>query len=278
MSAPPPRLSLAHLTVLDAGPLGLIDAAQAGGFDSIGLRIVAPMPSDRIVPVVGEPDMIRDIAMKLADSGLDILDVEAIWLTADSVVESYLPVFDTAARLGARHVLMVGNDPDEARFIDNFARMCALARPFGLKLMLEFIPYCHTRTVEAAHRVVSQSAQPNAGVLVDALHLHRSGGTPADLRNLDPAWLSYGQLCDAPAQRPAADGLRNEARTGRLYPGQGELPLAALIDALPAGMAFGIEAPCQAFAHLPPVERGRLCGEATRRFLDDYLRKRTATT
>jgi hypothetical protein len=32
-------LSLAHLTVLDVGPLALIDAAAAGGFDAIGLRI-----------------------------------------------------------------------------------------------------------------------------------------------------------------------------------------------------------------------------------------------
>jgi hypothetical protein len=33
-------LSLAHMTVLDAHPLELIDAAAAGGFDYIGLRIV----------------------------------------------------------------------------------------------------------------------------------------------------------------------------------------------------------------------------------------------
>ncbi len=70
------RISLAHLTVVDALPLGLIDAAKAGGFDSIGLRIVAPMPSDRIVPVVGDEAMIRSIEARLADTGIDILDVE----------------------------------------------------------------------------------------------------------------------------------------------------------------------------------------------------------
>jgi hypothetical protein len=31
-------LSLAHLTLIDAGPLELIDAAAVGGFDAIGLR------------------------------------------------------------------------------------------------------------------------------------------------------------------------------------------------------------------------------------------------
>ena len=36
------KLSLHHLTMLDAHPLQLVDAAQAGGFDYYGLRVVAP--------------------------------------------------------------------------------------------------------------------------------------------------------------------------------------------------------------------------------------------
>src|ERR1700676_1545257 len=60
-----------------------------------------------------------------------------------------IPAFETGVRLGARQVLMVGNDSDEARVIDNFTRMFTLAAPFGLKLMPEFIPYCQTATVEA---------------------------------------------------------------------------------------------------------------------------------
>jgi sugar phosphate isomerase/epimerase len=269
------RLSLAHLTVLDAHPLELIDAAAAGGFNSVGLRIVAPMPTDRIVPVIGDEGLTRQIERKLADTGIDILDVEAIWLTSDSDVNSYIPAFETGARLGALHVLMVGNDPDEARVIDNFARMCTLAAPFGLKLMLEFIPYCQTATVEAAHRVVSRAGQPNSGVLVDALHLSRSGGSPADLEILDPAWLSYCQICDARAARPTAVAeLRNEARTGRLYPGEGTLPLTDLLDALPEGIPLGVEAPCAEYADRSPIERGKLCGAATQRFLDEYRRHR----
>lgn len=266
------RISLAHLTVIDADPLQLIDAAAAGGFDSIGLRIVAPMPTDRIVPVIGDETLIRKIESKLRDSSIDILDIEAIWLGPDSDANSYGPAFETGARLGAKHVLVVGNDPDEARVTDNIARLCTLAAPFGLKVMLEFIPYCHTRTVEAAHRVVSRAAQPNAGVLVDALHLSRSGGSPADVRRLDPAWLSYCQICDARPARPPQNELRAEAREGRLFPGEGALPLSELLDALPEGIALGVEAPCMQYANLSPVERGRLCGAATRAFLERYRR------
>ena len=270
MAIIPNQLSLAHLTIIDATPLELIDAAAAGGFDAIGLRIVAPMPADRIVPVVGDAAMIRAIEQRLADTGVGILDVEAVWLVPNADIDAYKPAFETAQRLNARHFLVVGNDPDEARMIDNFARFCELARPHGLKAMLEFIPYCHTRTVEDAHRVVRSAAQPNAGVLVDALHLSRSGGTPDDLRALDPVWLSYCQICDARAEPPAADGLRSEARTDRFYPGLGGLPLTALLDALPPGLPIGVEAPCAGYAHLPVIERGRLAGLASRGFLNTY--------
>jgi len=267
------RISLAHLTVLDASPLELIDAAVSGDFDSVGLRIVAPTTTDRIVEVIGNETLIRAIRERLDATGIDILDIEAIWLTADSVPASYEAAFGTGQRLGARHVLVVGNDPDESRLTANFAEICRLAAPFGLKLMLEFIPYCRTGTVEAAHRVVSAAGEPNAGVLIDALHLSRSGGSPADVRRLDPAWLSYCQICDAVAVRPADSGLRAEARTDRLYPGEGALPLADLLDALPAGIPLGVEAPRLADAALSPTERARRCGEATHRFLQAYQRR-----
>ncbi len=165
----------------------------------------------------------------------------------------------------------MGNDPDESRVTATFARMCELARPFNLKLMLEFIPYCRTATLEDAHRLVMRAAQPNAGVLIDALHLSRSGGSPDSIRALDPAWLSYCQLCDARERIPdTVDKLRVEARTDRLYPGEGSLPLAALLDALPADIPLGVEAPCVRDAACTVVERGRLCGAATRIFLDAY--------
>jgi sugar phosphate isomerase/epimerase len=99
-----------------------------------------------------------------------------------------------------------GNDADQSRTIATFTRLCEAARPLGLKAMLEFIPFCQTKTLAAAVRVVSQSAQPNAGVLVDVLHPMRSGASPDDLRHVDPALLDYRQLCDAPAEPPVDAG------------------------------------------------------------------------
>jgi sugar phosphate isomerase/epimerase len=267
------RLVLANMSVSGATPIELIDAAAAGGFDSISLRLVAPTPAHPLVPVMGDEELLCQIERRLANTGVEVLDVGGVWLHPDLDVDSYVPAFETAARLGAKHFLMGGNDPNEARLIDNFARFCELSRPFGLKALVEFIPYLETRTVDNAFRLVSTAAQPNGGILVDALHLSRSGGTPEQLISLDPKWLSYCQLCDARAEPPPAEGLANEARSDRLLPGLGALPLTELLDALPAGIPIGVEAPCAEYAELSACERGRLCGVATRVFLNAYRRR-----
>jgi sugar phosphate isomerase/epimerase len=232
------------------------------------LRIVAPTATDTIVPVVGDDELIGRILRRLDDTGLSILDVEAVWLTPDTSVPALVPALETAARLGAHYLLVVGNDPEVPRASANLAALAEAAQSFDIKVMLEFIPYCCTSTLQGAQHLIAAAAQPNVGVLVDALHLSRSGGSPDEVRGV--SGLDYVQICDAALQRPRHDQLRTEARGQRFYPGEGELDLRALLDALPPGVPLAVEAPCARDAELSPVERARRCGAATRAFLEGY--------
>jgi sugar phosphate isomerase/epimerase len=118
--------------------------------------------------------------------------------------------------------------------------------------------------------MVQRSKRANAAVLIDALHFSRSGGTPGDVAQVDPALFRYVQVCDAVPDMPRdVDGLIREARTGRLLPGEGTLPLAALVAALPAGTPVSVEAPSRATAHLPAVERAKRAHESLRALLRD---------
>jgi hypothetical protein len=45
--------------------------------------------------------------------------------------------------------------------------------------------------------VVRAAARPNAGKLVDALHLARTGGVPADVLTAPAGLIRSAQLCDA---------------------------------------------------------------------------------
>jgi len=264
-----PLLSLAHLTVLDAAPDALLEAAAETGFDAIGLRIVPPLPTDTIVPVLDDRPLQRRLKAIMRDTGVAVLDVEAIWLMPHTQVSALGPALDLAADLGARHVLTVGHDPDWQRMGDNFASLCEAAHARGLRPMLEFIPYAVCASLPDADRLLAAAAPGRAGLLVDALHLSRAGGTPQDIKRYDATLFSYLHLSDAPAAAPAADDLRNEARGGRLYPGEGGLWLKDFVAAFPPLTPIAIEAPCSARRHLPPKERAQLAMAATLRLLSD---------
>ncbi len=87
-------------------------------------------------------------------------------------------------QIPAGYLIVVGNDPDRGRLAGNFSRLCAAANLRKVRVMLEFIPYSHIHSLAQAVALLVDVKPANAGVLVDALHLSRSGGSPADLANM----------------------------------------------------------------------------------------------
>src|SRR5262249_18334984 len=151
-------------------------------------------------------------------------------------------------------------EPDEARTIERFCELCDGAAQYGLNVCLEFAIYTGVRTVAHAASILARAKRSNASILIDTLHFSRSGGLPADVKQIDPALFRYAQICDASADMPGptdTPALIREARTGRLLPGEGVFPLAELGAAPPAGAPLAIEAPCRATADLPALERAK---------------------
>lgn len=252
-------LSLAHLTLIDANPIEVIDAAAAAGFSHVGLRVMAREPRPAWMPVVGNVQMEREIKRRLAATGTKVLDLEVFWLTPDFQITDHVPALALGGELGARYVVVICDDPDRHRAIENFARLCEAAGPFGLRPALEFIPYTQVVTLAHAVGMLQAADAANAGLLLDILHLSRSGGSPCDLTRVAPALINFAHICDAPAAIPqTVSELRHEAREARLYPGEGALPIAAFLAALPAGTPIALEAPNPRYAHLPFADRARL--------------------
>jgi sugar phosphate isomerase/epimerase len=254
-------LSLAHLTVLDATPPELVTVAAAAGFRSVGLRLTAT-PSVGVPPYdcLREGPMLRETLARLADTGVSVLDTEFLRFEPEhpaGIPEGFLEV---SARVGARYVLVMSAEPEEPRTLERLGELCDRAAPYGLTVGLEFAVYTGVRTLAHAAELVARSKRANASVLIDALHFSRSGGLPAHVAQVDPSQLQYAQLCDAGPDMPAPSdtpALIREARTGRLLPGEGVLPLKELVAALPASVPLAIEAPCRATADLPALERAR---------------------
>lgn len=263
------ELSLAHLTVLDATPPELVSAAAGAGFRTVGIRLSAT-PSVGIPPydMLCDTPMMRETVARLAGSGVSVLDVEFLRFepgSAAGIPEGFL---EAGARLGARYVLVMSAEPLEARTLERFVDLCDRAQQYRLHVCLEFAVYTGVRTLADAARLVRGAARANASVLIDALHFSRSGGVPADVTAADAALFRYAQICDAQAAMPTEpQDLMREARTGRLLPGDGVLPLRELVQALPAGLPLAVEAPVRALSELSHLERAQRAYRALRRVL-----------
>lgn len=261
-------LCLHYLTVPDVDPVGRVALAAAAGFDAVSVRLLPPAPDQPAMPLLADEALARRVASAARDARVRVDEVDLARLPLDADGDVLPRLVDRAASLGARHVVAVGQADDAARTAAGFARLCQLAAVHGISAHLEPISWNPVRTLAQAAAILRAADQPNAGILVDALHFHRMGESLAELAALPPGWLRLCHLCDAPAGfDPAPDALRREARTARLLPGEGELPLAALLATLPRDITLSVEVPSQGMLALPPRVRADRALAAARRVL-----------
>jgi sugar phosphate isomerase/epimerase len=261
------RLSLAQLTVNDACGPALIETAARAGFDAVGLRVISPAGAVPHPQIAGNETLLREVEASLKATGLAVLDVNSFWITPQTTLADFRPVLDAAVRLAAPYILVVIDDRDLARGRVVLAQCCAAAALAGIRIALEFQPYGAVRSLAAAAAIVQETGPFRVGIVLDVLHLYRSGGTAADVAALPQELLAFVQFCDAPRVAPPFDQLRVESRGRRLYPGEGELPLDELMDALPEGITLDVETPCERALQLPIDVQAKLACDATRAFL-----------
>ncbi len=251
-------LSLAAGTVPELDPVETIRVAAAAGWPATGLWYDAETWTESTT---------RAVVRALDDTALQALDLEPIFVTPSG--DDGDTMIDVAAAVGASNVLVVGLGVDESTLTHRLTGLGARAHSVGVTCALEFGPLFSTPDLPTAVATVERAGRDGLGVLVDALHLARSGSSPDDvraLRNLDPELLPYAQLCDASAQ-PTSD-LRADALDDRLLPGDGDLPLRELVSSLPPTAPLSVELRSATLrADLEPPDRAATVLLATRSVL-----------
>lgn len=256
-------ISLASGVLPDFGPLDIIRAAASAGFDAVGLWVEPPEWTDATT---------REVRAALADTGLPLLDVEVIWLKPDSAMDDHRKVIDVGAALGAANALCVSSDPNRGATAARFGELCRHAEGSGIRMALEFGIFTEVKTLDEALGVVAEVAHPAAAVLIDPIHVDRSG-TPIDaIAKVDPRLMPYAQMCDAQEQRPDPadfDAIITDAIDLREQCGEGALPLRSLYRALPPSIPLSIELRSKALRDCFPDAAGRAREVAvkTRRWL-----------
>jgi sugar phosphate isomerase/epimerase len=139
----------------------------------------------------------------------------------------------------------------------------------GLLTTIEFAPAQQVATLADALAVIAFVGRTDFKLLIDAMHFFRSGGSVDQIAALDPALIGYAQLCDVPLV-PVEHDYMKEAMFQRMAPGQGELPLAAFVAALPRDIPIGLEVPMLAAAEAGTMQIAvlRPAVEAARRLLE----------
>ncbi|QTJ67915.1 sugar phosphate isomerase/epimerase [Rhodococcus sp. ZPP] len=241
MTAP---LGLAALTVLDTAPLQQVDLAEKHGFDTIGIRLLPAAPGATAYPLHEDDAALDALIRRLDDSPIEVFDLEIVRLQADFDPKSYVPLLEAGARLGAKAVLVGGDDRDRARLTDSYARLAELCAQYGIVASLEFMPWTAVPDATTAVEIVTQADGPARSVLIDALHTARSTTTLGDLAAIPREWLHYAQMCDGSVPAPTNDAeLVRHAREERLVPGTGGIDLTGIWSTLPTDLPVSVELP-----------------------------------
>ena len=239
-------LTLASLMAMHYAPPQMLQLAADTGCSAVAVRVLSTVPGAVAYRLMDEPALLRETLATMVGTGVKALDLELIRIGTQFNARDYEALAEVGAKLGAKHVLVIGDDPVEARLIEGFAAICDLLRPYGLTAELEFMPWAPCKDLASANRVLAAAARPNAGILVDALHFARSGSTIEQLDATPREWLHYAQMCDGAVPGPSTfEGMIHDARCERLLPGEGGIDLRGLFAHLPQDIPVCIEIPSE---------------------------------
>ena len=231
--SPAARLAL-HTWTLDTTPLSdVVAVAQTAGWDAIELR---RLDYNRARDAGRAATWVEDTVRR---SGLPVacVGVEFGWMWADGAERArLLTVFDEqcarAKALGCSTVMspVDKGTGDVARAATSVREVGAIAARHGVKLAVEFNSQCdQLNTLERVREVLAKAAHPSCGLLFDAYHMQRSGGSPRSLDDVRGDEIVYVQFSDVP---------RGEIKRGevlnRLPPGQGCVPFKEFFAAVRA--------------------------------------------
>ncbi len=215
-----------------------------------------------------DPALRREMIAVMTDRGVSISLGEGLNVRAGTDIRDLAGDLAIFHELGVRRVNTVSLDSDLARSFDQFAVLAEMTAEAGVELTIELSPPLVVNDLPTALAVLRHVNLPHFKLLIDTMHVVRSGATAADIAALDPALIGYVQICDAP-RVPTIASYMEESMYERMIPGEGELGLRDIVAALPHDRFFSIEVPqrSEALAGKGPRERLGKCVEATRRLL-----------
>lgn len=269
------RLGIEQLSVFGLPPVQFVNLAADLGCSCISAGLTGLGYNPHGYPAFSLREDValrRELIAAMRDRGVAISLGEGCIIRANSDIRSAAADMDVMQELGVERLNTVSMDPDPARTLDQLAVFAEMAGERGMLSTIELCPALTINTLDSAVAAVRHVGRPDFNLLIDTMHLGRSGATAAQLGALDAALIGYVQLCDAPRQ-PKEPNYLKEATFERMVPGEGDMPLREYLAVLPPAVTVSLEVPLQsqAEAGIGPELRVRRCVDAARRLLTEAI-------
>jgi len=266
------QLTLGFLTIdAYAAPLDVVIASAANGYGACGLRVSGRNAGDSWPSVDNNPSAFSSIRHVAAQKGIRISSISGFYITPQTTLAHMLENVRAARELGVHLICQGCFEADHNRVAALLKDYADAAGEAGIRIAIEFMPMSELKTLNQTLEMVDRAGVSNVGLLIDSLHLARSGSHAADVAALDPKTIYLTQLCDGPAKLATDSTLFDEAMTGRMYLGDGRLELADLVRALPSDAEIELETPVVADTGLTSVERASRAANAAQRFFSAHF-------
>jgi sugar phosphate isomerase/epimerase len=270
------RLGIEFLSVFGLPPVEFVSLAADLGcrYISTGLTSVPyDPPTYPPFSLRDDPALRREMIAAMRDRGVSISLGEGLLVREGADVRECGRDLAIMSELGVGRINTVTLDPDLTRSIDQFGALAEMAAALGIETTLEFGPGLSVPDLPTALEAIRAVGRPDFRLLIDTMHLVRSGSGADDLAALDPEIFGYVQLSDVPLVTKFPSYM-DEAMFQRMVPGTGELPLLEILAALPRDLVIGLEIPLRSEveAGVGPEARVGRCVDAARRLvaqLDD---------
>jgi sugar phosphate isomerase/epimerase len=227
-------LSLAAGTLPEFQPEQVAHAAAEAGFRHCGFTIE---------PEKWNAASLGATKAAIADHDLSVLDVEVIWIPeGGQLTDDHKLVIEAGIELGAANVLVVSAEPDHDRTADALHQLSLWAAPGNMRVALEFLMITAVQSMDDALDIIRKADHPAAALLIDTLHFQRAGHRPEELHKIEACLLPYAQICDGNLDCDTSfEAYLEDAIDLRSCPGEGALPVADVLKALPKHIALSLE-------------------------------------
>jgi len=261
------KIALASTSLPNSPPMEYIEATRKAGYEAIGLRVFrSPGVTYPFYPIVDDPALARDVKKAIADSGMEVVDVLSFYMQEETDLESFRAPLEFGKEIGATYALVIGDDPDWKRMVDNFGRFCDLTASLGMITSIEApVVSRQVNKLEKAVKLIKDSGRPNAVICLDPMQFFRVGDTPEMLKAGDFELYPYTQI---------TDGYKYPAQGGRCALGEGGAPLYGILDALKPGVTLSLEWPAPRGSNYTPEEWAKTALDGCKAFLNGYYASR----